>query len=339
MPEMLGNREWVEKAISHQETERVPYCFDFTPPARRKAEAHYGSPIEEVLDFPIRMMGLKTIKPLYADPTEYGALARDEYGVGWRTSTRDRGVPVQPCLTGPDLSGYAFPDFSRAYRFEDLGDWCTANSDHYRIVWVGDLWERATFMRGIEKILMDVALAPGFVERLLRGIADYVLGGMEILSDRFEFEAVAVSDDYGSQKDLLMSPSDWRRFIRPLLEEIYGSARKHGRSVLHHSDGNICSIVGDLVEMGSDVLHPVQPEAMDVFRLKREFGDDLTLMGAMRTQDLLPSGTPEEIRNEVRRLKDRLGAGGGYIAGNGITIQEDVPLENMAAMIGEAVAR
>jgi uroporphyrinogen decarboxylase len=186
---------------------------------------------------------------------------------------------------------------------------------------------------------MDVALTPGFVERLLRGIADYILGGMEILFDRFEFEAVAVSDDYGSQRDLLISPSDWRRFIRPLLEEIYGYARKHGRSVLHHSDGNICSIVGDLVEMGCDILHPVQPEAMDVFRLKREFGDDLTLMGAMRTQDLLPSGTPEEIRDEVRRLKDGLGVGGGYVVGNGITILGDVPIENMAAMIDEAVGR
>ena len=181
----------------------------------------------------------------------------------------------------------------------------------------------------------DLVLHPMFVDELLRGIADRILGTMEILFDRYTFDGIAVSDDYGAQDAMLMSPSAWRRFVRPPLAEIYAFAKDHGRTVFHHSDGNIYPIIRDLIDIGCDILHPVQPEAMDIFALKREFGQDLTLWGGMRTQDLLAIGSPDEIRDAVRTLKQELGRGGGYVVGNGITVQADVPLENMVAMIDE----
>jgi uroporphyrinogen decarboxylase len=95
-------------------------------------------------------------------------------------------------------------------------------------------------------------------------------------------------------------------------------------------------IVGDLIDIGLDVLHPIQPEAMDIFHLKRQFGRHLTFCGGVRTQDLLPRGTPQQVRDEVRRLKDVMGAGGGYILEPGITLQADVPAENLVAMVEEA---
>ena len=91
-----------------------------------------------------------------------------------------------------------------------------------------------------------------------------------------------------------------------------------------------------MIDIGCDILHPIQPESMDVFNLKREFGEHLTFCGGIRTQDLLITGTPEEICCEVKRLKQELGRGGGYIMSNGITIQSDVPLNNIVAMIDEA---
>ena len=331
----MNDREWIRRTLAHQETDGVPYYFDFTPPARRKVEAYYGEPIEDALTYPVRMTGLKTIKPLYADPTEFGDTAQDEFGVVWSTSEIDRGVPIRPCLAGPDLSRYTFPDIALPYRFENLSNWCAQNRDHYTIVWVGDLWERATFMRGMENLLMDLVLRPAFVDELLRGITDRVLGTMEILFDRYTFDGIAVSDDYGAQDAMLMSPSSWRRFVRPRLAEIYTFAKTHEKIVFHHSDGDIRPIIRDLIDIGCDILHPVQPETMDVFELKREFGRNLTLWGGMRTQDLLVTGSPEEIRNAVRTLKRELGRGGGYVVGNGITVQADVPLENLVAMIDE----
>ncbi len=333
---MISHREWIEKALSHQEPEAVPYNFSFTPPARRLAEEHYGKDLAQELSLPLRTTGLKSVKPLYADPAEHGKEIRDEFGVLWATSLVDRGAPIGPCLREPSLSGYAFPDAKSEHRYENLAAWCSDQDGHYRIIWIGDLWERATFMRGTEHILLDVALNPGFVEALLRGIADHILQSMTVLFERFEFEAVALSDDYGTQNGLLISPDDWRKLIKPFLAEIYAFAKENGRVVFHHSCGNIVPIIGDMIDIGLDILHPIQPEAMDILYLKKEFGSRLTFCGGIPTQDLLVFGSPEQIREEVRRLKRDMGAGGGYILEPGITLQADVPVENIVAVIDEA---
>jgi len=329
-------REWIERTLQHEECEAVPYNFMFSPPAQRLAEQHYGTPIGDTIDLPIRMMGAKSIKPLYSNPAEFGDTVTDEYGVTWSTSEIDRGSPIGPCLAKPALEGYSFPDPTREYRFEDLAEWTEQHEGYYRVLWVGDLWERATFMRGMEDILLDLALNPSFVEELLSGIADFILQSMEILLERFEFESIAVSDDYGTQKAMVMSPQDWRRFVKPRLTEIYSLAKQNGRGVLHHTCGNNTEIIGDLIDIGLDILHPIQPEAMDLQYLKKEFGANLTFCGGLSTQGLLVTGTPDVVRAEVKRLKEEMGQGGGYILEPGITIQADVPLENMVAMIDEA---
>ena len=334
---MKSAREWIARTLRHQESDAVPYDFMFSPPAQKKAEAHYGPNLEETLFFPLRMTGPNSIKPLYANPAVFGASVRDDFGVIWSTSEIDRGAPIRPCLPGPSLSGYAFPNAKAEARFTDLAAWCAAQGTGYRIVWVGDLWERAGFLRGIENLLLDVALNRPFVERLLRNLTDHILATMDILFARFEFEAIALSDDYGMQKAMIISPADWRQLIKPRLSEIYGFAKKHGRDVFHHSCGNIVPIIGDLIDIGLDILHPIQPEAMDILSLKKEFGGRVTFCGGLRTQDLLVTATPQQVRAEVRRLKREMGRGGGYILEPGITIQADVPAENIVAMIDEAL--
>jgi uroporphyrinogen decarboxylase len=145
-----------------------------------------------------------------------------------------------------------------------------------------------------------------------------------------------LSDDYGTQRGMLMSPAHWRELVKPCLARIYGLAKSRGLAVFHHSCGNILPIIGDLVDLGLDILHPIQPEAMDILLLKREFGAQLTFCGGLSTQGLLVSATPDEVRREVRRLKREMGRGGGYILEPGITIQADVPRANLIAMIDEA---
>jgi uroporphyrinogen decarboxylase len=335
----MTDREWIIQALFQRRPCAVPYNFMFSPPALEAVRGHLGRrDVEEAIGLPIRMTGPRSVKPLYAPPAQYGQSITDEFGVTWSTSDVDRGSPIGHALHDPDHTDFVIPDSRAAGRFEHIGPWCRDNAGHYTIVWVGDLWERATFMRGMENLLLDVALNPAFVRRLLRGIADHILATMEVLFEHFTFDGIAVSDDYGTQKAMLISPRDWRGLIRPLLAEIYGLAKRHGRTVFHHSCGHIVPIIPDLIELGLDILHPIQPEAMDVLALKREFGKDLAFCGGLRTQDLLPRGTPREVREEVRRLKDELGRGGGYVLEPGITIQADVPLANILAMIDEAKA-
>lgn len=342
----MTNREWIQRVLRHEGGLPVPYNLSLSPPARQRLAEHYGpGEIEDVLSLPLRMRGTNSIKPLYASPQSFGPLARDEWGVAWTTSEMDRGSPcpspamgTHPPVTRPDLASVAFPDPTAAYRFEGLDAWCKRNRGHYTILWVGDLWERATFLCGMENLLLWAALEPAFVGGLIEGIADFVLRTMELLIERGAFDGVALSDDYGSQRAMLISPEAWRRLVKPHLARIFRHAKDAGKTMFLHSCGHVRPIVPDLVDLGLDILHPIQPEAMDVWELKREFGRDLAFCGGLGTQQLLATASPWEIRAEVRRLKRGLGAGGGYILEPGITLQADVPLANIVAMVEEARA-
>jgi uroporphyrinogen decarboxylase len=240
----LTNKQWIRRVLAHDPTVPVPYNLPLSPLARRRLERHFGTAaVEDYLDLPIRMRGTHSIKPLYASPREYGSRVEDEFGVVWTTNEIDRGSPVGPCLTEPDLAGYTFPDPTAAYRFTPLDAWCRANAGHYTIVWVGDLWERATFMCGMENLLLWVALEPDFVHELLDRIADYVLQTMEVLFARFSFDGIALSDDYGTQKSMLISPAAWRSLVKPRLSRIFDRAKQADRIVFLHSCGNVRAVV------------------------------------------------------------------------------------------------
>jgi uroporphyrinogen decarboxylase len=333
----LSDKDWIYSTVSHKETERVPYHFDFTPPARKKIADHYGSDdIENTLSLPIRWGGTHTAKPLYADTDTYGEQAVDEFGVTWSVSDMDRGAPIIPGITKPDLSGYNFPDPNADYRFEDIDTWCDENKDHFRLLWIGELWERATFIRSMEELLLDLTINKKFVFELLEGITDYIIKTMKILMERYDFEAFSLSDDYGTQKALQMSPGDWQKFIKPFLGQIFELARENGKIMMVHTCGNVFEVIGDMIDIGLDILHPIQPETMDIYKLKAEFGRELTFQGGLGTQNFLPRATPDKIRDEVKILKNKMGMGGGYILEPGITIQGDIPVDNLLAMIEEA---
>ncbi|MFA5292340.1 MAG: uroporphyrinogen decarboxylase family protein [Phycisphaerae bacterium] len=308
----------------------------FSPPVKAALEKHYNTVnLNDFLELPVRMISLKNQKPLYADPETFGPTIADEFGVTWSTNELDRGSPIGNCLTKDSLEGYKFPDPHLPRRFEDIGSWCISQQGNYRVIWVGDLWERATFMRGMENILLDVALNQTFVQQLLESLTDYILETLKILFDKFDFEAIALSDDYGTQRGMLISPQQWRQLIRPCLKRIYDFAKSAGRDVFHHSCGNVIEIIPDLIDIGLDILHPIQPEAMNPFELKKRFGSSLTFCGGMSTQTVLPNGTVDEVRRTVKQLKNEMGYSGGYIFEPGITLLADVPLENIIAMIDE----
>lgn len=327
---------WVRQTLAHQPAAAVPYNFLFSPPAQRLGEARFGQPLADALGLPLRMTSLRSVRPLYAAPSEYGPTTADEFGVVWANSPIDRGAPVGPCLPQPTLSGYRFPDPLSPHRFTGLERWSAAQAGHFRVVWIGDLWERATFMRGMEALLLDVALRPAFVEELLERLTAHVLQTLGAVLERCPCEAVALSDDYGTQRGMLLSPAAWRRLVKPRLEGIYARAHAAGRAVLHHTCGDVEPIVGDLIDLGLDILHPVQPEAMDLAHLKRQYGAHLTLCGGVPTQSLLVHGTPAQVAAEVHRLQRTLGSGGGYILEPGITLQADVPAANLVALIEAA---
>ena len=328
-------RELVIAALDHQETERVPYNFMFSPPARRALEDHYGvTDLQHHLGIGLYLFACFG-KPLYALPSEHGPSITDEFGVVWATSYIDRGYPIRHPLAAPTLRGYRFPDPLAPARWENLPDGLARHADEYRVAVIGDLWERAHFMRGLDALLMDLYTAPEFVHELLDAICEYNMATLERMVG-FRPDCVFISDDYGFQDRLMMPPEKWREFVRPRLARLLSAAKAHGLSTMLHTCGNVSEIVPDFVDLGLDILHPIQPEAMDVFELKREYGCDITFCGGISTQQTLPFGTPEEVRAEVLLKAEQLGRGGGYILEPGITLQADVPLRNLVALVEAA---
>jgi len=122
---------------------------------------------------------------------------------------------------------------------------------------------------------------------------------------------VLLGSDWGSQLDLLMSPDTWEAMIRPGEQREYDLVHSYGKDVWVHSCGNIVKAIPSLIEMGLDVLNPVQPECMDLETLKKEYGDKLAFWGGISTQQALPYGTPDEVRAETRRVRDLMSQDGG----------------------------
>ena len=325
---MPTQREIVRSAIDHRSTHSVPFHIDVLAPVRARLEEHYGTDdIDQPMGNYLRWFNASESWESLGDNLE-----RDEFGVVWATNEFNRGHIVEYTLKNPTLEGYTFPEFDNRSRFAHIADAAKRDNDKYLVAWTGDLFERACFLRGLDHILMDMKLHPEFVHELLDRILSIVLANAEAICE-YPVDALFLSDDYGIQASLMMSPNDWRVFVKPHLAKVVEFVHKNKRKVFLHSCGNVTAILTDLIDVGVDVLHPIQPEAMDIFEIKREFGDRITLYGGISTQETLRSGTPEDVRLETKRVVSVLGEGGGYILGPGITLQHDIPWDNLLAFI------
>jgi uroporphyrinogen decarboxylase len=260
----------------------------------------------------------------------------DEFGCVWATGPDGSPFVVGHPLAQGDIETYPFPDPYAPARFEEMARWTMAEQDRFVLFsfdWT--LFERAHFMRGLEQFLTDMLLAPALAHKLLDRILAFNLAVIE-RACKLDIDGVILSDDYGTQRGLMISPGHWRRFIRPRLQQEFQMVKRYGKAVVLHSCGDVSMILSDLVEIGLDVLHPVQPEVFDLAWLKAEYGRDLCFYGGISTQWTLPFGTPADVKAEVRERITVLGRDGGYIIGPGIMVLADTPPANVAAFI-EAV--
>ena len=137
-------------------------------------------------------------------------------------------------------------------------------------------------------------------------------------------------DDVGGQNNMLMSPELWRKYLKPRMAELYSSLKKINPNIKisYHSDGNIYPIIDDLVEIGLDILNPIQPSSMDIIHLKKRYGKNLCFWGSLDVQKVLPFGSFKEIENEIKDRIYNIAPGGGFIIGPTHNVQIDTPIEN-----------
>ena len=202
--------------------------------------------------------------------------------------------------------------------------------------------ERAFAMQRMDRFLLNTAVEPDFAAALLRrigGLCDRLMGHvLDAVGD--DIDIIKIGDDLGMQQNLLMSPATYRSILKPIhAASIAAIRRRTSAKVFFHTDGDVFPLLDDLVEIGVDILNPIQTSAgqmADLATLKRRYGDALTFCGGIDTQRILPHGTPDEVRAEVRRVIGELAPGGGYLLASVHTIMDDVPAANILAMVDAA---
>ena len=269
----------------------------------------------------------------------------DGWGVTWRKAPESLYCePTDPPLanaTIDDLERYPWPNVADPARFTGLAEQAKAiQQAGYATVCMSsiNLLEQACLLRGMENILTDILMEKEFFAALHAKIRDLALDSIREVSRQFgqSIDVFVISDDLGSQEAALISPLVYREMLKPHHAAVIAAIKKGTTArVFFHSDGNIFSLLGDLVDVGVDIINPVQTSAGemgDTARLKREFGRHLTFNGGIDTRWVLPRGSVEDVRAEVRRRIHDLAPGGGYIASAVHCIQPDVPPENIVAM-------
>jgi uroporphyrinogen decarboxylase len=202
--------------------------------------------------------------------------------------------------------------------------------------------ERAFALQGMDKFLLNLALYPEFAQALLTRIAELCkrLMGHFLAELGDNVDIIKIGDDLGTQESLLISPKMYRRMLKPIHADYIAfiKQRSHAK-VFFHTDGDVFDLVEDFIEIGVDILNPIQTSAgkmANLAELKQRYGSHICFCGAIDTQRILPYGSPQEVRREVRRVIELLGPSGGYLLAAVHTIMDETPPENILAMV-EAV--
>ena len=333
----MNAREYVRRAVRHEPSDRVPYAIRLTG----EAVDLYGSRL--LRDYP---------DPEAADDYRAGRISKAqavylsignflvETSFPWWNWDYDhlpedyRDPYGEPAEMPPVLREDTAENFDRMRRQSRL------LSEKYGVyvpalVW-GSHWEKAYFTRGIENFLADLAALPEFSRKLLSFIVDTNLEILPKIAEDPHIDGILLGSDWGTQKDLIMSPETWDDLILPGEKRQYEVIAGAGKDVMVHSCGNILRLMDRLVSLGVRILNPVQPECMDLRFLKENYGSSITFWGGISTQRTLPYGTPEEVRRETEEIIRFMSGNGGYITCSSQEIQTDVPYENLRALIDTA---
>jgi uroporphyrinogen decarboxylase len=369
-------RERVLAAIDHREPDRVPIVLGASnatglkmKPYRRvkellgiEAPDHYlyrwpelgtaaldeatavrlGTDVRGVLDLePAWVLEKNAARPPHTDYiNSWGSGATEIRPGEWFPMV----CPMASATTVAEVDDYPWPDMDDPTRVAHVAEQAARLRAENRYAVMATPWllfplERAFAMQGMDTFLMNLALYPDFAEALLWKIESLckTLMGHFLAAIGDDIDIIKVGDDLGTQQSLLMSPAMYREMLKPVHADFLRFIKERTSAKLFfHTDGDVFPLIDDLIEIGVDILNPIQTSAgkmSNLAELKARWGDRLTFCGAIDTHRILPTGTPEEVRAEVRRVIEVLGPGGGYMVSSVHTVMDDVPPENILAMV------
>jgi uroporphyrinogen decarboxylase len=344
----MTHKERLLAAINHEEPDRVPINVSYTPEAEIMMLRHLGvdsvqtetyrsagGPLPILMDHDFLVSWMGIAEGYYGNPAdEY----TDEWGIGWRWVTYPSGAYTEmvkrPLADLKDPSSFAMPDYSRDDRYNGLRKLIADYGRDYGVVGSCPcaLFEAAWYLRGMEKVLEDLVSHKDFMHAYLDRLMTWIdTVGTKMVE--LGVDIVWTGDDLGSQDRMLMSPAIFREFFKPRYAKLFQhwKAANPKVKIAYHSDGHIYPIISDFIEIGLDILNPIQPKSMDPARLKREFGKYLSFWATIDIQEVMPFGSPADVVNEVRLRLRTVGKGGGLIIGPTHNLQPQTPIENIMA--------
>jgi uroporphyrinogen decarboxylase len=361
----MTSRERVFAALAHRRPDRVPIDYQAKAEVTRRLAVHLGLPTEEpeaeraLLDrlgcdfYYLSARDIsqnETALPLYHGPAQptneservcpFGIRFRRAVGADKFGADEAIRGPLEDASSAAEVLAHAWPR-PQWWDPEPLLAECERFADK---VIVGGLWSGifgdCYRMHGFTNFLLNMAVNPEMIKALIGRMTDFYLELNERFFSRLKGrqDIFFMGNDFGTQGGMLFSPDMWDEFFRESYRRLIAHARGHGLKVMVHSCGAIEPLIGRFIELGVDIIDPVQTTAarMQAAGLKRHYGASLTFHGAIDTQSVLPRGTPEEVRRHCRETIETFGRDGGYIFVSCNSLQSDTPLENIDAMYAAA---
>jgi uroporphyrinogen decarboxylase len=358
-------RDRVLKAINHIQPETTPVNLSNIYGGQKWFD-HFGVKNGQELRYKLDL-DVEYVRAVYTGPLAeqgldiWGSPLDDVYGAeGTGYSEARGGYPLINATTVAEVEAFAWPspdDFDYdviARSLKKIPDDKAKRIDaKYSVIQPGKTSDECQSggswipvicslfnLFGIEKTLMNMALAPELIDAASDKIKEFTVEftRRSLEAGKGLADIYFHGDDFSTQKGLMISPDQWRRFLKPTFKAVFELVKSYDMKVWFHSCGQFRPVLGDLVDIGMDVWETVQThlEGNEPEVLKREYGKDIAFFGAICTQHTLPHGSVEEVRKEVRERIAVLGKGGGYICGGDHGIMPDVPIENIVALIDEA---
>ncbi len=346
----MNSRERVHCALNHEQPDRVPLFYRDLPEVSdrliRDLKLENREALLSFLDIDFRW-----IEPRYTGPplnNPEADIRRDIWGVEYTyvrfNETDGYWEPVQrpliACHDPEALEAYPWPrlewfDFSHVEQDSDeVSDFALMTAPGYASPGIFQCPVQSLI--GEERSFMDLALNPEFLEKLIRHTLDFQIPFIDRLfsAANGKLDFLRIGDDFGTQNGLLMSRDMWREFLANPLRQMADTAKAHGAHYYQHSCGAIRDLIPDFIDIGVDVLDPIQVKAKGMVpsELKAKFGDRLCFSGGVDEQELLPNGSPQAVRQAVFELLDDMAIGGGFFLGPTHNFQADIPTENIVAM-------
>ncbi len=344
----MTHRENLLAAMRREACESVPFQFTMCDSLLEQLEQKYGSKdFVQIFDMPVQYVYLpKPDKML--DYSHYHKHADklsfiDEWGVGHTLGSVGHFThfhsPMAEFEAPEEVEDYPFPDVLNEKRWEEVKkqvDKAHAEgraSAYFAI----QVFEPAWYLRGLDNLLADMLvdeeMAAACMDKMCKIQCEVAKKAAATGVDIIVF-----GDDVGAQNALMMSKETWRKWIKPATKATIDAAKSVNPNVLafYHSDGTINDIIEELIEVGVDILNPIQPECMDPIEIKNLYGDRLSFWGTVGTQTTMPFGSPQDVKDCVRDMIQNVGKGGGLCIAPTHLLEPEVPWENFEAFI-EAV--